>query len=73
MRMLIEFTEHRGRLVIIPSSYPLGLGFKSRPRYRLSGLKFFVVLFSPSKLLSEQYLKLDHNRLHSRPPGYIND
>jgi hypothetical protein len=41
-------TEDRGRVVSTPASYSGGRGFKSRPRDRLSWLRFSVVFLIPS-------------------------
>jgi hypothetical protein len=42
-------TERLGRVNNTPASYLEGPGFKSRPGYRLSWLRVFVVFLSPSR------------------------
>jgi hypothetical protein len=54
----IPKTERRVLVVNTPASYSEGLRFKSRPPYRLSWLRFYVVLLSLSRQIPEYYLKI---------------
>jgi hypothetical protein len=42
-------TDRHGRMINISTWYSGGPGFKSRPGYRLTWLRFIVVFFTPSK------------------------